>query len=519
MAGVSFTDAKLQAQLRDYLRVIADARSKEKRSVYIDSTRHGLAAGDRQLHDSDAGLEIELPADLRREGGGPTLEGWAIVDNTTGDDWNKVQLALVSGRPVSFISQLYEPRYRQRPTAELPEDRETAPVVYEGALEAAPSAGLVAGAIARDQSADRPRDPIEPINCSKFKAMAAAPARRRRRKWRMVAPIRRRRRRLRRGKLGELFEYRFSAPVTVRRGESAMLPFIQQKLDARKLLVYSDLSSANPMNAAELTNSTGKTLDGGPITVYDGGVYAGEALMETLKIERQAAHQLWRRSRHAHHDQVRHGQHGRFARSTRNRGVLTLRSATQETRTYTIKNADQKAKTLIVQHPSRDQYKLIGPKAIETTPTGYRFEVKLAAGATERLPVVEEHEFSNSVLLANLNPDLILSYTQNKALSEAGRKQLQQVIAIKRQTVDIDAQLNRTRAEIASLERDQTRIRQNIDSLNRVSGQNEQVQKYARTLADLDVKMTAARDRERELDDKRASLQSELNSLLDKIEF
>ena len=88
---------------------------------------------------------------------------------------------------------------------------------------------------------------------------------------------------LRRGELGELFEYRIAQPVTIRKDESAMLPFLQQAIEARKLLIYSDHSSQHPTNAAELTNSTGKTLDGGPITVYDGGAYGGEALMETLK--------------------------------------------------------------------------------------------------------------------------------------------------------------------------------------------------------------------------------------------
>src|ERR1035438_1224971 len=62
-----------------------------------------------------------------------------------------------------------------------------------------------------------------------------------------------------------------------------MLPFLQQAIESRKLLIYSDHTSQHPTNAVELTNSTGKTLDGGPITVYDGGAYGGEALMETLK--------------------------------------------------------------------------------------------------------------------------------------------------------------------------------------------------------------------------------------------
>ena len=68
--------------------------------------------------------------------GEPTLEGWAIVDNTSGDDWNNVRLAVVSGKPVSFITQLYEPRYVQRPFAELAENQAAAPVVYQGAMEA-----------------------------------------------------------------------------------------------------------------------------------------------------------------------------------------------------------------------------------------------------------------------------------------------------------------------------------------------------------------------------------------------
>src|SRR4029077_3249940 len=75
--------------------------------------------------------------------------------------------------------------------------------------------------------------------------------------------------------LGELFEYSFPSVVTVKKGESAMLPFLQQRLNARKLLIYTDNMGEHPMNAAELTNTTGKTLDGGPITVYDAGAYAG----------------------------------------------------------------------------------------------------------------------------------------------------------------------------------------------------------------------------------------------------
>ena len=100
---------KLQQQFKDYLAALAAARSKEKRSVYIDSTD----AREREVMAS-----YMVPAPVWKSSyrlifgasGQPVLEGWAIVDNTTGEDWTKVQLSLVSGRPISFVSQLYAPQ-------------------------------------------------------------------------------------------------------------------------------------------------------------------------------------------------------------------------------------------------------------------------------------------------------------------------------------------------------------------------------------------------------------------------
>ncbi len=114
-SGLRFSDPKLQQQFKDYLAVVAAARSKDKRSVYIDST-------DARERDITASYMIPAPvwkSSYRLIFGdkAPMLEGWAIVDNMTGEDWTKVQLSLVSGRPISFISQLYAPKYVTRPSA------------------------------------------------------------------------------------------------------------------------------------------------------------------------------------------------------------------------------------------------------------------------------------------------------------------------------------------------------------------------------------------------------------------
>ena len=133
-ASVRLLDSTLQTQFQNYLAAVVTARSKDKRSVYIDST--GTQA--RTLI-ADYMIPMPLWKSSYRliwgPGAEPMLEGWAIVDNTTGEDWAGVQLSLVSGRPISFISRLYEPRYITRPTAELPEDRAQRPVILGGAID------------------------------------------------------------------------------------------------------------------------------------------------------------------------------------------------------------------------------------------------------------------------------------------------------------------------------------------------------------------------------------------------
>lgn len=515
VASLRFQDLTLQTQFQEYLKALNAARSKEKRSVYIDS----VGAATREI---SASYMIPVPVwkssyrlifDPQTAAAvQPTLEGWAIVDNTTGDDWTNVQLSLVSGRPISFISQLYEPRYVTRPSAELPEDRATAPVVYGGAIEEEKDG------IAKAAEAGRTANQLNALGDTQFRgkeiqamaaglvggAMPAAPS--------AIAST------ATGGALGELFEYRFSTPVTVRKSESAMLPFLQEKLTARKLLIYSDPNATNPLNSVELTNSTGKTLDGGPITVYDAGAYAGEALVETLKKgdKRLISYgiDLGTRVTTAFESQAQVVREAHFQR-----GLLVTRTAASETRTYTIRNVDQDAKTLIIEHPARQGYKVLNQKPVETTAAAYRFEVKLPAGAVEKFPVTEERIIESTVSLTNLTPDVIASYVQNKNLSDTARTQLQQVLDLKRQIAAADAELQRIQTQINSLFQDQERVRQNINSLNRVAGQEQQVQNYSRQLAAQETQLATSRDQQAQLQQRKTALQTQLNALIEKMEF
>jgi hypothetical protein len=508
--SIRFGDPKLQAQLRDYLTVVNQSRSTDKRSIYIDSSD----AKERQLA---ASYMIPTPVWkssyrlIFTDKGEPTLEGWAIIDNTTGEDWTNVRLAVVSGRPVSFISNLYQPKFVPRQTVELPEDRAANPVIYNGALEEPQTKAFLGPAPAPQAKAFRLGGSAGVAQLGTGNAFLPENGRREEVASDIAVNVAS-------GETGELFEYRFSTPVTVKKDESAMLPFLQQAIGGRKLLIYSETYGEHPMNAAELTNSTTKTLDGGPITVFDAASYAGEALMTTLKAadKRLISYSVDLGTRVT----TQFDSSRELVREIHvNRGVLTARLALDETKTFTIRNVDQKAKTLLIEYPVRTGYKLIALKPAETTSNAYRFEVKLAADSTEKFPVAEERVYETTTSVSNLTPDALLAYIQNKALSEAARNQLQQILDSKRQIADLDGQIRQLDSELSGIVNDQNRIRENLKSLNQVSGQQDQVQKYARQLATQEATLATSRDHLSDLKKQKAAEESRLNGLIEKLAF
>jgi hypothetical protein len=505
-ASLRFVDPELQAQFRDYLATLAKSRSMDKRTVSIASTDTGA----RELV---ANYVIPAPVwkssyrlILRPGAGASILEGWAIVDNTTEDDWNNVRLAVVSGRPISFVSLLYPTREVSRPVVALAEETPEMPVEHEGVLVgAAPKEMAVAGVAPPPP----PPAPMEAPRMRSSAAMTMESARDAMESSVSTAGAR---------ELGELFEYSFATPVTVRKGESAMLPFLQQKLPVRKLLILSGEGAVHPRNAVEITNSSGKTLDGGPITVYDEGAYAGEALVSTLKNgdKRLISYAVDLGTNIS--TQFGSGSDAVSEVRLRN-GVLITQSAYRHTRTYTVRNIDAKPKTLIIEHPVRPGMQVVSPKPAETTPSNYRFEVALGPSASATLPVVEEGMREQTVMVASVSPELLLTYLRNPNLSAGARQTLERIAKQKQAIVQLDREINERSNEMAELARDQERIRQNLASLNAVAGQQDQVQTYARTLANQEARVVQLRETIAALRKRRAEAQTQLEEMISSASF
>ncbi len=526
VGSLRLLDPRLEEQLKQYLQTLAQSKSRDQRSVYIDSA----GRGDRNLHvsyisptaiwKSSYRLTLEDPSSL--------LEGWAIVDNTTDEDWNGVKLSVVSGRPISFISLLDTPRYGQRQVFELPEDRAAGPVVYGGTVDVTATTTVIDGApIALGSGSGNGYGPGSGGGSGggvyHMGADRNAPA--------AAAPIREFTRLEQEAKLqsssvegatgatlGELFQYSFANLVSIKKNQSAMLSFLQDRVAARKLLIYTDRDSEHPVNAAEITNTTSKTLDGGPITVYESGAYAGEALVETLKAgdKRLIGYAVDYGTRITSAFDTAH----RNVREVHvKEGALQLNYGEHQTRTYTIRNVDARQKTLIVQQSGGNEYTVLSPKPSERTAQAYRFEVKLPANGSQTLKVEQERNYYNSTALTSSTPDFLLTVIENKEISDSARRQLRALADLKSSLVEVDRNLVLANTQMSDLTNDQTRLRQNIDSLNRVKGQEDQVGKYSSQLSGNEAQLAKLRDQRRDFTTRKASLESEVRSAIDQLDF
>jgi hypothetical protein len=133
-AGVSLriVERELTDEVGRYLGLIGSSRARDVRRMSFTAA----GSGDRDIFVSYIS-EVPIWKSTYRvlfpdkPGEKPLLQGWAIVDNTIGEDWKDVQLSLVAGAPQSFIQDISQPYYARRPEIPLPESVMLTPQSHE----------------------------------------------------------------------------------------------------------------------------------------------------------------------------------------------------------------------------------------------------------------------------------------------------------------------------------------------------------------------------------------------------
>lgn len=395
----------------------------------------------------------------------PLLQGWAIVENTSDNDWKGVNLSLVSGRPISFVQDLYTPLYMPRP--------EVKPKLFASLTPRLHDEGIDEQAeIATEQLSRRRRrmDLTEAklgdrVTGAVFGEDAAASA---------VEELA-----FQMGQgvqsgayaeqLGELFHFTITHPVDLPRRRSAMLPIINDHVTADRVSLYNQrVLAKHPLNAVFLTNDTSMKLLGGPVTIFDGQSYAGDAQLDHLSAgeKRLLSYAI---DLDVSIDPSQRSSN-RLTAVKIVHGTLHITRMHAYEHTYKIKNKADRKKQVIIEQPFFANRKLVDPKAYEEkTSSVYRFRVPVEANTTGIFNVSEQQSISETIAILSTSPNALFWYTKQGTISRSVRNALEKAIEMKHELIRLERSLAHLKKQFTAIQEGQKRLRDNIATVGRES--------------------------------------------------
>lgn len=467
---VRFLNPIIESELKRALDTLALSHDVAKKSVSI----HFEGDGKRNVR---VGYVTEAPIWktsyrlVLGKDGKPFLQGWAVVENTTDEDWKDVRMALISGRPISFQMNLYDPLYVARPVVEPELFASLRPVTYGGAMDRnrdtgggpmPPPAPGTAGSPAKDSKAadgfNRQQEQLRELERRRANDLKKALEE----KMDLesgVASV------AQAGNLGDFFQYVIDHPVSLPRQKSALLPIINQPVEGTRVSIYNEKTLAkHPLLGLKFKNTSGAHLMQGPITVFEGSNYAGDArILDMQKNEERLisyAVDLGTEVEAIVPSKVP----DRLTKLKVHKGIVYTTTRVVDKKVYNVKNRSDSDRRVVLEHPFRPEFTLKAPeKYAERSRDFYRFELLVEAGQEAKQEVVEERDVVTTVQLTNQSDDQIRYFIQTPVTSEAVRRALEQALELK-------SKMDAARREVVQVERDlkillddQARIRQNLD--------------------------------------------------------
>jgi len=474
---IRFLNPVLEGEFRRALETLALSHDTQKKAVSLNFNGEGKRevrvsyVVENPIWKTSYRLVLSTKKD-----GKPMLQGWAIVDNSSEEDWKDVRMALVSGRPISFQMDLYQPLYVPRPVVEPELFASLRPPTYQGAMErnAAEAATLPAtGALQRqalrgakgegkaggsaatglDAFARRAGDKQAALGLTEqlkrdmdlgrgINAVAAA------------------------SELGDFFQYVIDHPVTLPRQKSAMLPIVQKEVEAARVSIYNEgVQAKHPLLGLRFQNTTGMHLMQGPITVFEGSSYAGDAriLDITPKDERLISYAI---DLGTEVEPVAKRQPDRLTKVKLNKGILYQTTRVREEKTYNLKNRSEHDRTVLIEHPFRADFSLVSKdKPAERARDVYRFEVKLPAGQTASREIVEEKDVNTTVVLSNSDDQTMRYFISQPIVSEKVKNALGQAVELKSKLSTTQREIQQQERQLKVIVDDQVRLRANLKEM------------------------------------------------------
>ncbi len=411
------------------------------------------------------------------------LQGWAVVENTSDDDWSDVRLSLVSGRPISFQMNLYEPLYVPRPVVEPELFASLRPVAYSGDMSGAGGgrpwaaerlekknidddqtrfdkakadgkAGLIGGGFgaAGAAPAPRPREPIaqagkdlaaranRPMNIAEGVASVASAS-----------------------DLGDYFQYVIDQKVNLPPQKSALLPIMNVNVEGKKVSIYNQsVQAKHPLLGLKFKNTSDQHLMQGPLTVFDNESYAGDARIMDLQPNEE---RLLSYAVDLGTEVEAVSPHGTETLTAVKviKGIIHTTNRVRESKVYTVKNRSQQDRVVLVEHPYRQQFNLMTKEKLdEKARDVYRFKLDVPSGKDAKLEVVEELDRQDQVVLTSADDQTVRFFLNHKVSDAKVKAALERVIEMKVGMAQTQRDFAEVQRQLKVLSDDQTRLRANL---------------------------------------------------------
>ncbi|MFO1158086.1 MAG: DUF4139 domain-containing protein [Reyranellaceae bacterium] len=490
--NLQFVDPVLREKVGQALLAIQTNRAKEARTLDLsmrgDGRRTVRVAYIVEVPVWKASYRLTLPADVAAPRA--ALQGWATVENMSGQDWKNVELTLVSGRPVAFRQALYNAYYVARPEVPIEVAGKLMPNVDRGGVNA--------------QNSLKPQAPPPPP------APATAPMQNRRYKAEQVetaagrAPseIAAAADQVEATDAATQVVFKFPRPVSVDNGRTLSIPIIDRQVPAMRLALYqAETAARNPLAAIRMTNDGDTGLPAGIITLYErdkaGAVaYVGDArlsafpigetrllayaLDEKIVIEREAA------------------QSDRLATGTIAKGALQISRIARQTTTYRVKGPAKEPRQLIVVQRRLPGWTLVKPEAkgVDLSEGNYRIPFQLPGGdQTQVFEVVQEQTQHQELRLLDASADQIRVFAEAREFDAKTREALARVLQLQANVADAQRRVTQADQERQQIVQEQSRLR---DNLSRVPSNSDLQRRYLATLDKQETELEAIAKRRAE---------------------
>jgi len=468
LQGAEILDERGAADLRFFLQTALTQEEYRQVTVRLTPGQHDLSVSYVAPAPTWRVSYRLVTEEAEGEDASALLLGWGIFDNRLDEDLENISLSLVAGMPISFVYDLYTPFTPQRPVVEEETRVAAAPVEFEEAramyMQALPP---TRGAGMGEQMA-----PMMPAPATRAKEAISRQA------VAEAAPV------TTSGEsLGELFQYTIGTPVTVGRGQSAMVPIVSADLSPRKDLLYNGTKMpTHPVAALRLKNETGLTLERGPVTVIDSGEYVGEAILPFTptggEIVVPYAVELGLKVREESGSR-------RELRGLQFKGsYLLFEEWDIRWREYQISNSTAEERTTLVEHPRTSRYQLFDtPEPKERTDDYLRFEVQVAANDEATLKVQERRLLRRREEVQNQSFQDLARYLKQGFIDRSSYDQVSKLLKLWQQVREREERLEEIGTEREKIYKGQKQIQGNMEALSKTGKEGALRARYVDQLA------------------------------------